>query len=356
MSAVGSGIAESRRSAPTVIAPWDGDARSWDEFVRRAEGGTFCHLSSWREVIGQVLGHECIYAAALAPGGEPAGVLPLVRVRSRIFGHYLVSMPFLNAGGPLGPGEARERLVSWAVEEARRSRADLLELRSRDAAAPGLARSDRKVTVVLPLPESAEALWNQTVRSKLRSQIRRAQKAGMEARFGPEQAEAFYEVFTRNMRDLGTPVLPWRFFEAIRAHFGDIVVFAAVYRRGEPVAGGCGFSFRGTFELTWASSLRRYAPEAPNMLLYWSLMEHAVARGMEVFDFGRCTPGGGTHRFKLQWGGGDQPLPWSRWSARGLDAPPTPDRPVYRVAGAAWRRLPLAVTRAVGPLLARSLP
>jgi FemAB-related protein (PEP-CTERM system-associated) len=355
VSIPGSIVAESRRSDLTV-APWEGDPRLWDAFVREADGATFCHLSAWQEIIGGVLGHECLHAAALSASGELVGMLPLVRVRSRIFGHYLVSMPFLNAGGPLGPREARERLVAWAVEQARRSRADLLELRSRDDVAPGLVRSDRKVTVVLPLPATAEALWNETFRSKLRSQIRRAQKAGMEARFGPDQAEAFYEVFARNMRDLGTPVLPWRFFEAIRKHFEDSVVFAAVYRRGEPVAGGCGFAFRGAFELTWASSLRRYAPEAPNMLLYWSLMEHAIARGIEVFDFGRCTPGSGTHRFKLQWGGADEPLPWSQWSARGLTAPPTPDRPVYRVAGAVWRRLPLAVTRAVGPLLARSLP
>lgn len=355
MSVTQSVHVESARSALS-IERWEGDPRRWDAFVQDAPGATFCHLSAWREVIGRVLGHECLSVAAVDAAGDIVGVLPLVRVRSRIFGHYLVSMPFLNAGGPLGPREVRERLVAWAVEEAARSGADLLEVRSRDEVAPGLARSDRKITVVLPLPESAEALWNGTFRAKLRSQIRRAQKAGLEVRFGPEQAEAFYAVFTRNMRDLGTPVLPWRFFEAVRAHFGQSVLFAAVYRGDEPVAGGCGFAFRDTFELTWAASLRRYAREAPNMLLYWSLMERAIAQGIGVFDFGRCTPGSGTHRFKVQWGGVDQPLPWSRWSPQGLEAPPTPDKPIYQLAGAVWRRLPLAVTTTVGPIVARSLP
>lgn len=355
MSVTQSVHVESARSALS-IERWQGDPRRWDAFVQDAPGATFCHLSAWREVIGRVLGHECLSVAAVDAAGDIVGVLPLVRVRSRIFGHYLVSMPFLNAGGPLGPREVRERLVAWAVEEAARSGADLLEVRSRDEVAPGLVRSDRKITVVLPLPESAEALWNGTFRAKLRSQIRRAQKAGLEVRFGPEQAEAFYAVFIRNMRDLGTPVLPWRFFEAVRAHFGQSVLFAAVYRGGEPVAGGCGFAFGDTFELTWAASLRRYAREAPNMLLYWSLMERAIAQGLGVFDFGRCTPGSGTHRFKLQWGGVDRPLPWSRWSPQGLEAPPTPDKPIYQLAGAVWRRLPLAVTSAVGPIVARSLP
>ena len=154
---------ESAQSALS-IEQWQGDPRRWDAFVLGAEGATFCHLSAWRDVIGRVLGHI-------------VGVLPLVRVRSRIFGHYLVSMPFLNAGGPLGPPEVRERLVAWAVDEAARSGADLLEVRSRDDVAPGLAPSDRKITVVLPLPDSAEALWTGTFRAKLRSQIRRAEKA-----------------------------------------------------------------------------------------------------------------------------------------------------------------------------------
>jgi len=345
-------------SAPSAlrIERWQGDPHRWDAFVLGAEGATFCHLSAWHDIIERVLGHECLAMAAVDAAGDMVGVLPLVRVRSRIFGHYLVSMPFLNAGGPLGPPEVRARLVAWAVEEAARSRADLLEVRSRDDVAPGLDRSDRKITVVLPLPASAEALWNGTFRAKLRSQIRRAEKAGMQVRFGPEQAEAFYAVFTRNMRDLGTPVLPWRFFEAIRDRFGQSVLFAAVYRGDEPVAGGCGFAFRDTFELTWASSLRRYAREAPNMLLYWSLMERVIALGIGVFDFGRCTPGSGTHRFKQQWGGVDVPLPWSRWSPQGLVAPPTPDKPIYQLAGAVWRRLPLAVTTSVGPKLARVLP
>src|SRR5690606_1656873 len=248
---------ESAQSALS-IEQWQGDPRRWDAFVLGAEGASSCSRAAWRDVIGRVLGHEYLAVAAVDAGGDIVGVLPLVRVRSRIFGHYLVSMPFLNAGGPLGPPEVRERLVAWAVDEAARSGADLLEVRSRDDVAPGLAPSDRKITVVLPLPDSAEALWTGTFRAKLRSQIRRAEKAGMEVRFGPEQAEAFYAVFTRNMRDLGTPVLPWRFFEAIRARFGESALFAAVYRGDEPVAGGCGFAFRDTFELTWASSLRRY--------------------------------------------------------------------------------------------------
>jgi hypothetical protein len=122
------------------------------------------------------------------------------------------------------------------------------------------------------------------------------------------------------------------------------------------VAAGCGFIWGQEFELTWASSLREHKQRAPNMLLYWGLMQHMIGRGLGVFNFGRCTPDGGAHRFKLQWGGETVPLPWLQWSSTGTAAPPSPDRPLFQMATRVWSRMPLAVANTVGPLLARSLP
>jgi serine/alanine adding enzyme len=332
------------------------DAAGWDRYVDGAEHATFCHLAGWREVFADALGHESRYLVARDGEGRWLGALPLVRVRSRIFGHHLVSLPFLNYGGPVGTPEATALLARRAQEEARRLGADLLELRCRHATDTDLRPSDRKLAVVLELPGTAEELWNGTLRAKLRSQVRRPQKAGMEARFGHDQLLPFYEVFRRNMRDLGTPVLPRRFFERISDAFGDRAVFGAVYRQGVPVAAGAGFVWRDEFEMTWASSLREHGAEAPNMLLYHATMVEAIGRGARRFNFGRCTPGSGTHRFKLQWGGVDVPLPWCTWSPRGLASTPTPDGPLYRTAVRLWQRLPLAVASRLGPVLARGIP
>ena len=328
---------------------------AWDAFVQHDPAATFCHLAAWRAIMTDVLRNECLYLAALDSTGEWEGALPLVRVRAPLLGHYLVSMPFLNAGGPVGTLPARLALADAAVAEAKRSGADLVELRSRAGVPGDLRLSQRKITVALPLPDSPEELW-ESFSSKLKSQIRRPQKAGFEARFGPEHREAFYDVFARNMHSLGTPVLPADLFESIALRLADHVVFGVVYGGSEPVAAGCGFVWRDGFELTWAASRREHRAAAPNMLLYWSFMSHLIGRGVRQFDFGRCTPGGGTHRFKQQWGGADVPLPWAQWSSRNVVAPPTPDRPVFRVATACWRRLPLAVTTAIGPIIARRLP
>jgi len=337
------------------VALLDGSLSMWDAFAAAAPGSTFCHLAGWRDVMADVLGHECFYTIACDDAGVWRGILPLVRVRSPLFGDYLVSVPFLNSGGPVGAPDAVAALVQHAAALAQRLRVDLLELRTRHVLPGALRVSQRKLTVRLELAASGEAAWR-AFPAKLRSQIRRPQRDGLEARFGAAELPAFYDVFARNMRSLGTPVLPRAFFERLSAALGGLVVFGTVYRRAEPVAAGCGFVWHEEFEMTWASSLREHSRSAPNMLLYWAFMEQMIARGVRVFDFGRCTPGGGTHRFKQQWGGADVPLPWLQWSPKNLTATPSPDRPAYRLAAAVWRHLPLAVTNRIGPLLARQLP
>ncbi|HEX6133560.1 MAG TPA: GNAT family N-acetyltransferase [Longimicrobiales bacterium] len=323
----------------------------WDEFVRRSPDGTVCHLSGWRRIVEDVLGREYIPLVAVTLDGEWKGILPLVRVRAPLLGHSLISMPYVNYGGPLGTVEAQRTLITTAIGEARSSGAQVLQLRQRSSM-EGFAATARKIAVVLDLPQRREELWARFP-SKLRSQIRRPMKEGMEFRIGVEQLEPFYRVYARNMRDLGTPVYPLDFFTELAATFPE-VSFGAVYYRGRAIGAGAGFLWNGEFEITWASCIREYNPLAPNMLLYWSFMGEMIERGAVTFNFGRSTPGTGTHRFKQQWGGRDTPLAWVEWSSR-LQSPTSPSLAV-RAASAVWQHLPLAVANRLGPPLARRLP
>ncbi len=337
------------------IGIYDGDSREWDSFVRGAHGWTHFHLLGWRRVIERVFGHRCVYLAARERDGRLGGVLPLVRLKSALFGHYLVSMPFVNYGGPLGESRVVRGLADHAVGLAQGRRADLLELRSRVELDVGLPVSRRKITVLLELPDSPEALWR-CFRSKLRSQIRRPEKEGVHIRFGLDQVEPFFAVFSHHMRDLGTPTQPLRLFQTIAEEFPEDVWFGCAYLRDLPVAAGCGLRWGQEFEMSWASSLRKYNRLAPNMLLYWRFIQRAISTGVRIFNFGRCTPGGGTHRFKSQWGGADQPLPWHQHSTTGRASTPSPDEGLYRLGPAIWRRLPLRMANALGPHIVRSIP
>jgi FemAB-related protein (PEP-CTERM system-associated) len=281
--------------------------------------------------------------------------MPLERVKSLLFGHYLVSMPFLNYGGPVGSDAAVRALAARGVELADQGKAKLLELRSRVALPIDLPVSHRKITVLLDLPEGdSKPLWD-GIPAKVRSQVRRPQKEGVTVTFGADQLDGFYHVFAHHMRDLGTPVQSRRLFEEIVRAFPEDGWFGCAYLNGRAIAGGCGFRWGNEFEMTWASSLREFNKIAPNMLLYWAFMERCVAQGVRLFNFGRCTPDGGTHRFKKQWGSRDEPLWWYQHGAPAASTP-SPDDGAYSWGPRIWKHLPLPLANLVGPHIVKSLP
>jgi FemAB-related protein (PEP-CTERM system-associated) len=339
------------------VGPSGPVAVDWDAFASGQHGYTHFHRFAWKALIEDVFGHECDYLAARSESGELAGVLPLVRVKSLVFGHYLMSMPFLNYGGPLGTPEAVAALGESAAREARRSGAKLLELRSRVEMPLGMAASHRKITVVLDLPPDHETLFKSFDR-KLRARIRKPQKEGVTVRFGADQVEPFFHVFSRHMRDLGTPTLPRRFFEQIATRFADSSWFGCAWYAGQPVATGAGFRWGTEFEMTWGSALTKYNHIAPNMLLYWEFMQRAMADGVTLFNFGRCTPNSGTHEFKRQWGSRDEALWWYQRSAdrAGDAATPSPDRGAFSLGPRIWKRLPLPIATVLGPHIVRFIP
>jgi FemAB-related protein (PEP-CTERM system-associated) len=338
------------------VVPFQESWERWDQVVQELPDSSFCHLSGWRHVMEEALGHESMWWSAVDARGRCHGLLPLVHVRSRLFGDYLLSMPFLNYGGPIGSGAAQQVLSRAAVAEAKKRDVDLLELRSRVRLPVDLQVSDRKLFVTKSLPDSSEKLWEEGLRAKRRNKIRQPMNKGVTARIADDLVDDFYPVFAHAMRDLGTPVLPKRFFEMIARKLSGHVMFAVAEFEGKTLAAGCGFFWQGEFEITWAGALREFTSLGPNMLLYWTMMEECIRRGAHTFNFGRCSPGSGTHRFKQEWGTEDNALHWAQWSPTGVIATPSPDSAKYRWATKVWSRLPLPVTTTFGPFLARELP
>ncbi len=334
------------------------DSRAWDEFVLTHPQATGYHLTAWRRVMEVGFGHRAFYLIAEDECRAVRGVLPLVFLASRLFGRFLVSMPYVNYGGFLVDTlEAQEELLKSAVDLAKDLGAAHIELRQQEKPNLKWPVRQRKVSMRLELPEKFENLWRRFP-SKLRSQVRRAEKGWMTARIGSgEMLDDFYRVFSRNMRDLGTPVYGRNVFRMILETFPDDARICVVYLAGRPVAAGFLYGFQQKLEIPWASADRRYKNLAPNMLLYSSALEYACRTGSRCFDFGRSTPGTGTFRFKEQWGAQPVPLHWYYWLGNGRPLQElSPENPRYGFAIEVWRRLPVALTRIIGPAIVRNIP
>ena len=329
----------------------------WDDFVARHAAASKYHLAVWTQVVEDAFGHETCRLAAEAEG-HVVGVLPLVFFDSRLFGRFAVSMPFFNEGGILSASpQVRASLLDAAIVETRRRGGAYLELRHTTRMFRQLPSKAHKVRMILPLAPSADEQWQRLDR-KLRNQVRKAEKAGVRiTQGGAELLDAFYDVFARNMRDLGTPVYSRRFFDAVVRHVPEATRVFCAYIADTPIAASIVVGHRDTLEVPWASSIRDFNPTCANVLVYWTMLQFAIGAGFARFDFGRSTPNEGTYHFKRQWGAEPHPVAWEYWTAEGVALPDlSPHNPRYRTARAAWQRLPLRVSRLVGPWIVRSIP
>lgn len=336
------------------------NATAWDNFLDALPNATPYHRSEFRDLIQKVFGHPTYYLSALDAEGTVCGVLPLVRLRSRLFGDFMVSMPYFNYGGAL----ATEPAVAEALMERAATLGDELgvsHVEFRDVVSRGdrwPVRTD-KVVMELALPVDEEALWKQ-VGPKIRAQVRRPHKDGREIsveRGGLELLPDFYRVFSINMRDLGTPVYGQGFFREILQRLDARARIILVKVSGQPAAAGFLLQGNERMEIPWASSLREFNGIGVNMLMYWEALRLSIERGCRVFDFGRSSVDSGTYRFKRQWGAEPRQLYWHYWLADGGELPAlNPNNPKFRLAIRVWQKLPVAVANLLGPPIVRNLP
>lgn len=333
----------------------------WDAYVESSAGASVYQKAGWSLLLRDVLGHSAHFIEARRGTGELAGVLPVV-VQRGLLGSFATSMPCFSYGGALcdeDPG-LRARMMMAAVALAREHGCSYLELRDRQPAEGNWHTRCDKVGMVLELPRSVEGL-SRMLGAKLRSQIRRADREQPTTRSGgAELLDHFYRVFAANMRDLGTPVYPRRFFEAILGRFPGLCRLHVVYRGNQPAAAGFLVTWRDCTEVPWAACLGSAKAVGFNMRLYWELLSSSVAAGSRYFDFGRSTADSGTYRFKQQWGAVPVQLHWHRWERKprsGSAARGGAEHgKVQRWASAAWQRLPLPVANFLGPLISPGLP
>lgn len=333
------------------------DARLWEEFVGNHPESRNYHRWAWKIVIERSFNWSTFYLMA-EENAKVSGILPLVWQKSRLFGSFVTSLPFLNSGGILAEErETEEVLLEEAIALTRRLGAKHLELRHRRNHQLDLCTQTNKVALVLPAESDKERMWR-SLPTKVRTGIRKAEKFGLTAEFGRKEfVDDFYEVFAENMRDLGTPVYGKKFFLEIVSALPSESFVCIVRHNATPVAVSFLAGYRDTLETLWGSSLDRYRSMKPNMFMYWKMLCFAGKQGYRVFDFGRSTVGSGPHRFKRQWGAQEIPLYWNYWLRNECDLPElTPQNPRYRLAIRLWQRVPLVLTKLIGPRIVRCLP
>lgn len=333
------------------------DEQSWRDFVDNHAQATGYHRWGWKEVVEKSFGWPTVYLMATELG-TVKGILPIVLQDSWLFGRSASSMPLLQGGGILATDSSSAgALLQHAIGMARSAGAKYLELRHLSDPKLGLPVRADKIRSVLTIDEDSERMFK-SLDSRLRTSIRKGIKAGLVAEFGgSELVDEFYSVFAHNMRDLGTPVYPKRFFENVSVMLAPNVHICIVRDGVKPVASALLIGYRDAIESAWASSIRQFLHLKPNQFLHWNVICFAASKGYRTLDFGRSSIGTGTHNYKAQWGAATVPLYWFYWSPKS-EASVAADRrdPKFRVAIRAWQTLPLPIANWLGPAIVRHLP
>jgi len=330
---------------------------AWDSYVAEARDAAISHRWGWKEAVEETFEHRAYYLMAQTDG-KIEGILPLIHMRSLLFGNFLVSVPFSSYGGVLANSvSARNELLSHAVELAKELKVAHIELRQGADCEMGWHESAKKLTVEVDLPGTVEDLWKE-FSPKLRKRIRYARNHGLRAQSGgAEDLGSFYRVFAANMRNLGTPVYPRDWFENVCRRFPNHVRIFTIWEGQEVIAAAFVMIGRDGLELPWAASLPEAREKFSPLLLYCTLLEWGIENGYKRVDLGRCTRGSGNHQFKQHWSRNERALHWYYWMASDGPVPELrPDNPRYRLATSIWKRLPLAVANSLGPRIVRSIP
>jgi FemAB-related protein (PEP-CTERM system-associated) len=341
--------------APVEIRELHGeDFARWNTFVETHPEGTFFHCAEWKTVIEKAFGHRTYYLYAES-AGHIQGVLPLGHLRSHLFGNALMSTPFCVYGGAVAEShDARVALESAAVDLARRLNVDYLELRNQNAAHPNWIKKDLYVTFRKEIDPDPERNMLSIPR-KQRRMVRQGAKAGLTSEIDTE-LDRFYEIYATSVRNLGTPVLPRRYFNLLREIFGDQCEVLTVTLNGRPIASVMSFYFQDTVLPYYGGSLHSARAVAGNDFMYWELMRRACERGFRIFDYGRSKKGTGAYSFKKNWGFQAVPLPYEYLLINATAVPDiSPLNPRYRIFVSVWKRLPLSVSKLIGPKIAKYL-
>jgi len=223
----------------SIAIATEADRMEWDAYVASRPEAVGYHEWAWRQVFQRAFGHESIGLIARRASAI-VGVLPLVQIRSLLFGRTLTSLPFVNFGGVLTDADdVAQALMDEAARLAASRRCKHVELRHLGRRFPQLPCKQHKVTMRLPLEAG---MWDRIDR-KARNQVRKAEKSDLTVVRGHQELlPEFYQVFARNMRDLGTPVYSSRFFAEVLSAFPERTRLIVVRLKDKPVAAG--FTYR----------------------------------------------------------------------------------------------------------------
>lgn len=348
------------------------DPDEWNAFVEANDGSPFS-LWEWGDAV-ETYGHSRWYLAARRDG-RIVGVLPLVHMQSLVFRSKLVSPPFGERGSVVLADDeddaTAELLLGQTKELADDLDVDFVSLRGGNVGETAKTATEtvagensefeqrtRFVTFRVDTSRETEAVRDGIKESRQR-QIRQAAESDLTHAVGESVADLreFYRLYLETMRGHGSPPHSFEFFETLWNDLADAGRFRLEMLRkdGELVNAIVNLALGSTVYQWKVANDYEHRELNGGSLLVWKSLEWTCENGFDAYEFGRTREGSGVYMFKKSFGGAKTWYDDLHYFPDSSGSLPHPDDEKYDQLKEVWSRLPIPVTRLVGPRLRKDV-
>jgi len=335
------------------------ECQHWDHYVRNSANGLPLHLSGWRDVMRETYNYETRYIMAQEKD-RIVGVMPFFKVPSILTGRRAMTMP----GGICANNDSiTSKLIDQAVQTVEADGIHKTFLQdSRSEPPPNWHTESNHVYWVVDLDQSEEDLWKR-LDGNIRRQVRKARKNELTVNIdrSGELVKPFYDVFSRFTHQAGTPVFGLQFLENIINAFPNGFNIAVVWFKEQPIAGYFQLEMNDTIYGMWGAALPETLKLRPAYLALWEIMRNAIEHGYAFLDMGRSPAESNASKFKGQWGGVSHPIFQTiinnddKKAVRSVTGQ-VQSNDQFQLFIKIWPKLPLSITRLLGPKLRWHVP
>lgn len=351
------------------------------------------HIYNYKKFIEDAFGGEYQFIVARDKNNNENNniitILPIVKIKSRIFGSKLISSSYIEYGGFSGSTVGILPILDY-LKENNSSDCDYLEIRGgMEEHDPELSKHLIKKNLykrfVLKLKCSSENFDNKNIKTSrfnnitfssgsvpavifFRSNIQKSKRKAINKAVNnnikvkdidfseKDEFEEFYNLYCKNMRNFGSPSYSKSYFisfykNLVLNKFGKIY---GAYDNEKLVAALLGFCYNDSVHIIISVSDEKKQENRPNDAVHSEFIEWAIENNYKYFDFGRVREESGQFEYKQKWSPEllDLPSYFALWNIKDI---PFVDPQKHQFLVKAWRRLPLFATKALGMKIRKEL-
>ena len=329
------------------------DHLRWDALVHQHPASTFFHLANWHSVCQIAYPNFQPAYLVAEQAQEVVGILPAFLISRPFAGKAMISNPFSVSAGPLARSAHIANSLLHALEQQASAEAcDFIEVRDLD---PDISLSEKWLghrkfaTFCKPTGETPEEILQQ-IPNRQRAVLRKADAHQLTLDIHKDLSR-FLQVYGISLRNLGTPIYPTRYFEALLDYFPDNCCLASVQQDGRDLSAVLCFQFKDTLMPYYGGGIPAARQYHSFPWMYWQLMQYGLKNNLPIFDFGRSPVGSGAYLFKKNLGFTPREMQYSYLPLKGQSVPELDqENSLVQQLTSIWSKLPVPLTRMLGPI------